>query len=329
VNKRTGTLWVLEDPIPLQRRWYSHWDRDGALPNFGDDVDVAVDWGVDRVRTVIVRTLDEVFYWAGERPLDFVDEDLREWPPSAGQREEMDERYRAELADFEEAAASRATYVQARAEWFAANAVGLVAAEPVHRTFALWRSDESGIELEEFDHAGAICGARSTVGRPQLGFGADVEALAAASGRSAQDPWVMNVCAALARDRSGWSKGRRQVLLVQRGEGTMYHVSAVTNRDSIGRHGLDWRHMGATAGVAGSPEPEVAGIFLCASDFDARFFTDMARTPSDIWTVRVDGFWLEGDPNANGGDNWMLVTEPVAPERLELLETDVQPRRFG
>lgn len=110
-------------------------------------------------------------------------------------------------------------------------------------------------------------------------------------------------------------------------EGKMFHATAAANRDSIRRHGLDWRRIGAAFGTAGSPEPELPGTFLCATREDARFFTDMAREPSDIWQVRVDGLWLEGDPGASGGgdDIWMILPEPVGPDRLELIDTDVMP----
>jgi hypothetical protein len=33
------------------------------------------------------------------------------------------------------------------------------------------------------------------------------------------------------------------MLLVKLGEGTMFHATAAANRDSIRRHGLDWRLM--------------------------------------------------------------------------------------
>jgi hypothetical protein len=62
-----------------------------------------------------------------------------------------------------------------------------------------------------------------------------------------------------------------------------------------------------------------------------RFFTDMSREPTDVWAVRVDGLWLEDDPGASGGggSNWMIATEPISPERLELVETDIRSRWHG
>lgn len=52
--------------------------------------------------------------------------------------------------------------------------------------------------------------------------------------------------------------------------------------------------------------------------------------PADIWRVRVDGLWLEGDPGAGGGadDGWMIAAQPIPPEHLKLYERDVPPRSF-
>ncbi|HEU5266732.1 MAG TPA: hypothetical protein VFU35_08525 [Jatrophihabitans sp.] len=67
----------------------------------------------------------------------------------------------------------------------------------------------------------------------------------------------------------------------------LFHVTSVRNRDSIDRHGLDWRRMGAAPGIAGSQAPEAEGIFLCLAEFDVRFFVDMNNTggPVDVWAV--------------------------------------------
>jgi hypothetical protein len=47
--------------------------------------------------------------------------------------------------------------------------------------------------------------------------------------------------------------------------------------------------------------------------------------------VCVDGFWLEGAPDADGGagDDWMIVPEPIAVARLELVARDVRAGGFG
>jgi hypothetical protein len=112
---------------------------------------------------------------------------------------------------------------------------------------------------------------------------------------------------------------RRSLLLVKRASGWMFHASRSPNRDSIARHGLDWRRMDRP-GIAGSVEPEWPGVFLCASLESARWFAGMPRPgPADIWRVQVDGLWLEGDPGASGGgdDDWMISPEPIPPEQLK------------
>ena len=119
--------------------------------------------------------------------------------------------------------------------------------------------------------------------------------------------------AALARERT-WRMGRRPMLLVREGSGEMFHVTATENRQSILRHGLDWRQMGTTAGIAGSREPELPAVFLCENRDETGFFTQMSRLPADVWAVRVDGLWVETGPHG-----WIIVSEPVPPERLRLL----------
>jgi len=122
---------------------------------------------------------------------------------------------------------------------------------------------------------------------------------------------------------------RGSMLLVKRGEGWMFHASPSVNRESIARHGLDWRRMTAT-GVAGNTEPEWQGVFLCADLESARWFAQMARPgPADIWRVRADGLWLEGDPAASGGgdDAWMIAPEPIPARDVALYERDARSIR--
>lgn len=325
---RHGTFWALEDPPPPQRpRWFCHWDGASAgIPAFESPED-AVAWGVARARTVIVRPLGAFYYWAGEKPSDWNDEydDLRSWPPSATERREIDAVYERALAVVREEAAAREVYERERESWLEGSAPELAGRGPAHTCLLLGPADEdASIEFEELAPDGTVCGARRQ-GSGACAFGTGEEVIAATSGRPVGDPWLVAVCAALARERAWRNTGRRSILVVKAGEGLMFHVAAAATRESIRRHGLDWRRMGESPGIAGSREPELPGIFLCASLDEARFFTDMARRPSDVWAVRVDGLWLEGDPGANGGDNWMIVPEPVGPERLWLAETDVLP----
>ncbi len=105
------------------------------------------------------------------------------------------------------------------------------------------------------------------------------------------------------------------MLVVKQATGEMFHVTATENRQSILRHGLDWRQMGTAPGVAGSREPELPVIFLSERRDEADFFTGMSRLPIDLWAVRVDGLWVETGP-----DGWIILPEPVPPERLRLLQ---------
>src|ERR1700722_4933138 len=100
-DRRRGTLFVLEDdPPPTRPRWFCHWDGASA-PGF-ESLDDAVSWGLERARTVIVRTLGSVFYWAGDRPSEERDYDpeggLRSWPPSAAERQAIDAPHPAAFA---------------------------------------------------------------------------------------------------------------------------------------------------------------------------------------------------------------------------------------
>jgi hypothetical protein len=324
-----GTVYVLEDPPPATRpRWYVHWEGDEG-PGF-DDVDRAVEWGLARARSVVVRTLDTVFYWAGERPEDYEEGEILPWPPSERERRRIDVAYEAALAAELGEQDSRATYERERREWLGSHAPAFASRDPMHTCIVLLPESEDVIELEEFDAEGVLCGARR-YGGGQTAFGRTDEVVATVSRRAIDDPWVSAVCAALTRERTWTSTGRRSMLLVKKGEGEMFHATATSNRESIEEHGLDWRRMGDVTGIAGSIQPELPAIFLCDTRDEVTFFTDMSREPTDVWAVRVDGFWLEGDPGASGGgdSSWMIVSEPITPERLELVQTDIRSGRHG
>ena len=196
--------------------------------------------------------------------------------------------------------------------WVQEHVPELAGCEPVHECVIQLPGHERQIEFEELDLNGAVCGARCQ-GTGTYGFGSAGQALAVASGLAVDDRWIPAVGAALARERT-WRMGRRPMLLVREGSGEMFHVTATENRQSILRHGLDWRQMGTTAGIAGSREPELPAVFLCESREETGFFTGMSRLPADVWAVRVDGRWVE-----NGPDGWMILPEPVPPERLRLV----------
>jgi len=125
--------------------------------------------------------------------------------------------------------------------------------------------------------------------------------------------------AALEGER-GWRE-RRPQLSVTLGTGARFHVTASVNRESIATHGLDWRRMGTAPGIANSRwKPELPCVLLCHDGENPEFFILMGRQPCDVWAVQVDGLWLESGPVG-----WDLLPAPVPPERLSLVERDVDP----
>ena len=182
---------------------------------------------------------------------------------------------------------------------------------------------EHSIELVELDdEAGVWAGAFP--GCPDA-YGSAGEVIAALTSRPLYDPWVREVVAALGRDREwatrgGTGTGRlRQRLEIVRGQGKRVHATAAANRESIDRHGLDWNRMGLARGLAGNTRPELPAIFVCEDLNDMSFLLQhVAQVPTDIWSVDVDGIWLENAPNG-----WQLISYPVARERLTLLVRDI------
>ena len=115
------------------------------------------------------------------------------------------------------------------------------------------------------------------------------------------------------------------MMLVKRGSGVWFHASPSRNRDSIRRHGLDWRRM-TPPGIAGSRAAEWDGVFLCDSLEGAVWFAGMCREgTADVWSAEIAEVWLEGAPDSDGGggSNWMICPQPITPNRLQLIETDV------
>ena len=89
--------------------------------------------------------------------------------------------------------------------------------------------------------------------------------------------WIAAVIAAIERELALATTGRSQ-LLVMRASGTWFHATFAENRESIMRHGLDWRRM-AGGGIAGSVEAEWPGVFVCADLEDAKAFFAGHGTP--------------------------------------------------
>jgi hypothetical protein len=112
-----------------------------------------------------------------------------------------------------------------------------------------------------------------------------------------------------------------------------YHVSSSRNRESIQRHGLDWKRMQGQRGVAGSDGPERAGVFLASDLWTAEWFVQMSRTKHqsvDIWEVTLPhDVDLDAEEPPAGlpygvMDGFMHTTEPVPPDRVRLLRADAQ-----
>jgi hypothetical protein len=80
---------------------------------------------------------------------------------------------------------------------------------------------------------------------------------------------------------------------------------------------MDPARRGIAYGSSG--QPEEAGIFLTSADIEgARLFILMGRGRSlDVWQVDVRGLPLR-DLSLEGG--WWLCTQPIPPERLELVQ---------
>jgi hypothetical protein len=211
-------------------------------------------------------------------------------------------------------------YEGERAAWLHEHAPDLAVAEPIHECNVQLPDTDEFIRFEEYDHDGTVCGAKR-VG-DQGAFGAAVSVLAAVTGRRQDDAWVEAVAAALDRDRTWAGFGRRHWLEVRHGTDEMFHVSAVANRESIRRHGLDWSRMSERPGVAGSRYPELEAVFLCESLAETTFFTEMARLPSDVWAVDIDGRWVESGPSG-----WMIVTDPIPAKCVRLVAKDVASKR--
>ena len=223
-------------------------------------------------------------------------------------------RYEPE-EDHEEADRTQAEFEEARERWPLAHHPELVWRGPEHSCFVTYPcSGQRTVVFEELDRSGTVCGARLLGGR-DFGFGSPAEATARATARSTTDGWIKAVAEALTRERA--LRQRRRFLQVGSADREFVHVTAVTNRQSIRRHGLDWRRMG-TYGIAGSTRPELEGVFLDWDEESAGFFTRMSRLPSDVWGVQAKGLWLE-----NGRDGWWIVPQPIPPERLRLIKTDI------
>ena len=114
---------------------------------------------------------------------------------------------------------------------------------------------------------------------------------------------------------------------------SFYHVTATANRQSIERHGLDWRH--GRGGIAGSVTPEQEGVFLARHPDEAAFFVSMGelRFPAlDVWEVNLDEdlpYDLpHGHPLAREFDGFLCWMGPIPPSRLRLIQEGVTAESY-
>jgi hypothetical protein len=97
---------------------------------------------------------------------------------------------------------------------------------------------------------------------------------------------------------------------------TMFHASDSRNRGSIREHGLDWRRMGSASDIAGSPAPEVEGVFFTATLDEARFFVRLRPALAvDVWEVDVTGVTVN-----EGCDGWWVSRTPIPADQLRLVD---------
>jgi hypothetical protein len=148
------------------------------------------------------------------------------------------------------------------------------------------------------------------------------ESLVVAAGATAEPLWIDAVVAAV-QQRAG-VRAANAVVLVEKVTGVWFHATRAANRESIERHGLDWRQMGDVPGIAGSLSPERAGVFLCRRLHDAYWFADMPHDDTtDIWAAHLHGAWLEADAGGGVDIGWALCPGPIPRSDIELRHADI------
>jgi hypothetical protein len=286
-------------------------------------IDEALAWARARSDRVVVRTLAGLVFSAGSVAEGAPD--ARPWPPSTAERVRIRRAYAEAAAALDRSRATDERYGRRRALFIART--GTADGEQTHH----WLLRDPGgdeISIESIDASRDAWGAHRQTG-PDVHFGPLVQVLARASGRAPEDGWLQAVARALRRELRWRGRNRRRVLVVTRREGVLFHAAAAANRNQIRAHGLDPRHVRAAPFIRSERLPITAGIVLTADAWSARWFAVLPPDATDVWAVRVDGLWLEGDPGLwVDHDGPVLVTAAlVTPERLELVEQDVPPLR--
>jgi hypothetical protein len=111
---------------------------------------------------------------------------------------------------------------------------------------------------------------------------------------------------------------------------TLFHVTAVQNRASIRRHGLDWDRMGAAWGIANSPVTEVAGIFLARDRSEADWFAAF-QDVVDVWAVTFDEDFNPHNPPLSlpfktADTGYLYYEDRIPPSRVELVDADFRSK---
>jgi hypothetical protein len=110
----------------------------------------------------------------------------------------------------------------------------------------------------------------------------------------------------------------------------MFHVTSTRNRESIREHGLDWTRMLDQPGIAGSPGPERAAVFLAGDVEEAEWFVKLGGShhrSMDIWEATLpDDFdpWDEDrlPPGYGMMDGFLYTTQPIPAGRVRLFRKD-------
>ncbi len=103
------------------------------------------------------------------------------------------------------------------------------------------------------------------------------------------------------------------------------------NRASILEHPLDWRLMGLERGIASGVRPEIPANFLRAYRDDVAILRVDGSGANRCLGGRRERSVAKGDPSdgGGGGGSWLLLPEPLVPERLRLLGSNNASRPAG
>lgn len=78
-------------------------------------------------------------------------------------------------------------------------------------------------------------------------------------------------------------------------------------------------------GIAGSPDPEQEGCFVCRDEREVDWFIRMNNTggPIDVWAIEgVDEHELVESP-----EGYPYLAAPIPPEQIALVRHDIEPEQ--